>query len=276
MIKHTVYDKSNYIAKLPDKNGDISYTELEHKTWEFLIQRQMEVAKNRACDTFLQGLALLDMPIHHIPQCKEISNKMMNLTGWSVQPVPSLIPEDEFFTLLAARQFPAASFIRRQDEIDYLKEPDIFHEFFGHCPLLTDPDCADFMQYYGQIALAATLEERQYLARLYWFTVEFGLIQSHQGLRIYGGGILSSKGETIYCLEDNNAIRKPFDIIDALRTPYRVDIMQPIYFLIQDFSELYQLTEIDLIAKIHQARELGEHPPLFKPENYYVQQNPHC
>lgn len=265
MIKRTPYDKSNYVAKLPDKNGWIAYTEEENKTWQFLIDRQMEVVQHRACDAYLQWLALLNMPKDHIPQCQEISAAMMHATGWSVEPVPALIPEDEFFTLLTARKFPAASFIRRWDEIDYLKEPDIFHEYFGHCPMLIDPRCADFMQCYGELALKASPEERRHLARLYWFTVEFGLIQAKEGLRIYGGGILSSKGETTYCLEDSKVIRKPFDIIDALRTPYRVDIMQPIYFVIQDFSDLYQLTEVDLLAKIHMAQELGEYPPAFIP-----------
>lgn len=263
MIKHTPYDKSNYVAKLPDENGWIAYTEEENKTWQFLIHRQMEVVQQRACNAYLQGLALLNMPKDHIPQCQEMSAAMMHATGWSVEPVPALIPEDEFFTLLAARKFPAASFIRRWDEIDYLKEPDIFHEYFGHCPMLTDPHCADFMQCYGEIALKAKPDERRYLARLYWFTIEFGLIQTKEGLRIYGGGILSSKGETVYCLEDAKVLRKPFDIIEALRTPYRIDRMQPIYFVIQDFAEIYRLTEMDLMAKIHLAQELGEYEPVF-------------
>ncbi len=262
MIKH----KSNYVAKLPDENGWIAYTEEENKTWQFLIHRQMEVVQNRACDAYLQGLKLLNMPSDRIPQCLEISAAMGDATGWSVEPVPALIPENEFFALLAARKFPAASFIRRRDEIDYLKEPDIFHEYFGHCPMLTDSRCADFMQCYGEIALKANSLDRSYLARLYWFTVEFGLIQTKDGIRIYGGGILSSKGETVYCLEDNKVIRKPFDIIEALRTPYRIDIMQPIYFVIQDFSELYQLTEIDLLAKIHLAQDLGDYSPMFPGE----------
>lgn len=276
MIKRTPYDKSTYVAKLPDKNGFIPYTDEENKTWQFLMNRQMEVIQNRACDAYLQGLTALNMAKDHIPQCQEISAALMHATGWSVEPVPALIPEDEFFALLAARKFPAASFIRRPDEIDYLKEPDIFHEYFGHCPMLVDPHCADFMEHYGKLALKANPDDRRYLARLYWFTIEFGLIQTAKGLRIYGGGILSSKGETIYCLEDNQPQRKPFDLIDILRTPYRVDIMQPIYFILEDFSDLYQLLKMDLLAKIHEAQDLGEYSPAFAREEGHVQQNFNC
>ena len=264
MIVHTGYEKTTYTAKIPDKKGIVHYVDEENHTWAFLIHRQMQTIHQRACESYLKGLKFLELPTDRVPQCREVSEALMQATGWSVHPVPTLIPNDEFFYLLAHRKFPAATFIRRWDEIDYLKEPDIFHEFFGHCPLLTDPRCADFMQHYGKIALQATPEERHYLARLYWFTVEFGLIQTTEGLRIYGGGILSSQEETIYCLEDTKLIRKPFDIIDALRTPYRIDILQPIYFVIQDFSDIYALIELDLLEKIREAQRLGDHAPMFE------------
>lgn len=263
-MNHTPYEKTNYVAKVPDEQGFVHYTEEEDKTWQFLINRQMQVIQNRACDAYLKGLEILNFSRERVPQCKEISKALMCATGWSVEPVPTLIPDDEFFYLLAHRKFPAATFIRRWDEVDYLKEPDIFHEYFGHCPLLTDPHCANFMQHYGELALKANARQRRYLARLYWFTLEFGLIQTPVGLRIYGGGILSSRGETIYCLEDTKPLRKPFDVIDVLRTPYRIDIMQPIYFVIPDFSTLYELTGLDLFSKIQKAVDLGEHPPLFE------------
>lgn len=263
MIKHTPYSKSDYLAKTPDEKGYVNYTDEENKTWEFLIERQMTVVQNRACDAYLKGIEILNFPKNRVPQCQAISEVLLRQTGWSVEPVPALIPRDEFFTLLANRKFPAATFIRRWDEIDYLKEPDIFHEYFGHCPMLTDPRCADFMQHYGEIALKASDKEREYLARLYWFTVEFGLIQTEKGLRIYGGGILSSKHETIYCLEDPEPLRKVFDVIEVLRTPYRIDALQKIYFIIQDFATLFQLTEMDLFEKIHEADSLGLYPPMF-------------
>jgi phenylalanine-4-hydroxylase len=263
MKKYTAYEGSEYVAKIPDENGVVHYTEEENKTWQFLITRQMEVIKNRACDAYVQGLGALNFTLDRVPQCKEISEALMRATSWSVVPVPTLIPDNEFFNLLAHRKFPAATFIRTWEEKDYLKEPDIFHEYFGHCPLLTNTACADFMQQYGEFALKANEQERRYLARLYWFTIEFGLIQSPQGLRIYGGGILSSKGETIYSVESETPVRKPFDLMDVLRTPYRIDRMQPIYFVISDFSALYQLFDMDLLAQIRAAKELGDYPPAY-------------
>lgn len=263
MIVYTGYEQTTYTAKIPDEKGIVHYTEEENKTWEFLIHRQMEVVQNRACHAYLKGLEALNFPKDRVPQCTEVSKALTEATGWSVYPVPTLIPHEEFFHLLAHRKFPAATFIRRFDEIDYLKEPDIFHEFFGHCPMLMDPYCADFMEHYGKIALQATPEERHYLARLYWFTIEFGLIQTSNGLRIYGGGILSSKEETIYCLEDKKPLRKPFEIIEALRTPYRIDHIQPIYFVIQDFAEIYAFTKMDLLKEVRQAQRLGDYKPLF-------------
>jgi phenylalanine-4-hydroxylase len=179
-------------------------------------------------------------------------------TGWVLEPVPALISFDRFFDLLASRRFPAATFIRRREDMNYLQEPDIFHEVFGHCPLLTNQAYADFTYTYGNLGLRANHADRVMLARLYWFTIEFGLIKQAAGLRAYGGGILSSMSETVYCLESKVPQRKTFDVLEALRTPYRIDIMQPIYFVIDDFDILYQLIEMDLIKLIHEARELGE------------------
>jgi len=148
--------------------------------------------------------------------------------------------------------------------MDYLEEPDIFHEIFGHCPLLTNKAYANFTENYGKLALKASPQDRVMLARLYWFTIEFGLIKNSQGLRIYGGGILSSKGETIYALESKQAKRLPLDPIEALRTPYRIDIMQPIYFVIEDFDYLFKLIEMDLMGLIRTARTLGMHKPSYE------------
>ena len=140
-------------------------------------------------------------------------------TGWSVVPVPAMIKPEQFFELLANKKFPAATFIRTPEDLDYLQEPDIFHEFFGHCPMITYQPFADFMQTYGKLALLAKTEHRSFLSRLFWFTVEFGLIQTDQGVRCYGGGILSSKNETVYAVESDIPQRKPFDLIEVLRTP---------------------------------------------------------
>jgi phenylalanine-4-hydroxylase len=197
---------------------------------------------------------------------------MQDMTGWSVAPVEALISFEHFFELLANKQFPAASFIRVPEELDYLQEPDIFHELFGHCPMLTDPTFADFTHEYGKLGLHATPKERAYLARLYWFTVEFGLIQTAQGLKIYGGGILSSYGETLYALDSDIPERKPFDILTMLRTPYRYDIMQTIYYVLNSLDDLYQIMQQDLKALIQQAITMGMLPPTFPPVKIEVEE----
>ena len=180
--------------------------------------------------------------------------------------VPALISFDRFFALLANRQFPVATFIRRRDELDYLQEPDIFHEIFGHCAMLTNPAFAHFTHVYGQLGLRAGKEDRVFLARLYWFTVEFGLLDTPEGLRIYGGGILSSPGETQYAMHSDVPERKVLDVVDVLRTPYRIDIMQPIYFRIQSIRQLFDIAQMDLMALVQQAKALGLHAPKFPPK----------
>jgi phenylalanine-4-hydroxylase len=256
------HQQTTYTAKSVDEQGLVAYTDEENAIWHELMQRQNTIIQGRACDEFLHGLKLLNFPTDRVPQCKEISNVLQEATGWALEPVPALISFDRFFYLLANRKFPAATFIRTREELDYLKEPDIFHEIFGHCPLLTNPANADFTHLYGQLGFNATAEERILLARLYWFTIEFGLIQTAKGLRAYGGGILSSINETVYCLESEVPQRKPFNVMDALRTSYRIDEIQPTYFVLQDFDELYRLIDIDLMTLIREARDLGEHKPL--------------
>ena len=250
---------SRYVAKQPDAKGYIAYTSAENQVWHTLIERQMKIVENRACDEFFEGIKTLAMSHEHVPQCLEINRTLGHATGWSVHPVDALISVDYFFTLLSERKFPAASFIRVPEELDYLQEPDIFHELFGHCPLLTNQVYADFMQKFGEMALRANDVQREYLARLYWFTVEFGI-------KNYGGGILSSKGETIYAVESDEPKRLPLgDASALLRTPYRIDIMQPIYYYIESFDELYQLLddEKSLLAKIDEAHGLGDFEPTF-------------
>lgn len=257
---------SKYVAKKPDENGYIQYTAEEDGVWHTLIERQIKIATNRACDEFIRGLDVLNMPHDRVPQCLEMNDALGKATGWSVEPVAAMIPVDYFFTLLANRKFPAASFIRIPEELDYLEEPDIFHEFFGHCPILTDQTYANFMAKYGEIALRANEQQREYLARLYWFTVEFGLMKTPSGFKNYGGGILSSKGETIFAVESDEPERRPLgNCIDALRTPYRTDIMQTIYYYIENFSELYRLVDDEqgLLAAVDEAHHLGEFEPTF-------------
>ncbi len=254
---------STYVAKPVDAQGNVHYTDEENQIWHELITRQLPIVTGRACNEYIQGINLINFPHDRIPQCHEVSRVLQEITGWQLEPVPALIPFDRFFTLLSERKFPAATFIRRREELNYLQEPDIFHEVFGHCPLLTNQAYADFTHLYGKLGLKAAHEDRVMLAKLYWFTIEFGLIKTLQGLRIYGGGILSSMNETPYCLESSIAERKPFDVLEVLRTPYRIDIMQPIYFVIDDFNVLFQLTDMDLIGLIHEARKLGMREPVY-------------
>lgn len=257
------YKQTSYVAKPVDAAGNINYTEDENAIWHELMTRQLAVLPGRACDEYIDGLKILDMPLDRVPQCPEVSKTLREITGWELAPVPALIPFDQFFYLLANKKFPAATFMRRREELNYLQEPDIFHEIFGHCPLLTNQAYADFTHAYGKLGLNANHADRVMLARLYWFTIEFGLIKNPSGLRAYGGGILSSINETVFSLESDIPQRKPFDALDALRTPYRIDAMQMIYFILDDFDMLYQLVDMDLIGLIKKARKLGEHAPSF-------------
>jgi phenylalanine-4-hydroxylase len=248
-----------YQAKTPDEKGFVAYTEEENGTWEILYKRQMELIKGRACDAYMDGLERLQMSNNSIPQLPDINRVLRKETGWEVAAVPALIPFGKFFELLANKQFPAATFIRTRQEIDYLQEPDIFHEIYGHCPLLTNPVFAKFVENYGKLGLAASKQERIYLARVFWFTVEFGLIQqAKDDLKIYGAGVLSSTEETVYSLESDKPVRKPFDLMTALRTPYRIDILQTTYFIIKQFEDIYNIMDSNIIEHIHQAIELGD------------------
>ena len=259
-------NKSQYCAKRPNSKGVITYSDDEHQVWYELYQRQFKLLPNRACKEYLAGLSQLDLPNHRIPQLKEIDDVLMDCTGWKTSGVPALISFSHFFKLLANRQFPVATFIRYREEFDYLQEPDIFHEIFGHCPLLTNQSFADFSEMYGKLGLAASKEDRVYLARLYWFTVEFGLIKNHQNnLAIYGGGILSSPKETFYALGNEPTI-EPFELINVLRTPYRINILQPIYYTIGDLSFLGEIAKMDIMQAVTQAKKRGLFEPLYKLE----------
>lgn len=219
------------------------YEASEHGVWLDLYERQATLLPGRACDAFLNGLDALDLHRSGIPNFARINEDLRRLTGWSVVAVPGLVPDAVFFDHLANRRFPAGQFIRRPDQLDYLQEPDIFHDVFGHVPMLTDPTFADYMQAYGEGGLRALgLGQLHNLARLYWYTVEFGLLATPQGLRIYGAGIVSSRAETLFALEDPSPNRLAFDLERLMRTPYRIDDFQQVYFVVPSLKALLNAT----------------------------------
>jgi phenylalanine-4-hydroxylase len=223
-----------------------AYSAEEHEIWRTLFHRQEGVLKGRACAEFLAGVQALGVVADEIPDFRRLNDVLAAATRWSIVAVPGLVPDAVFFEHLANRRFPSTCFIRRRDQLDYLQEPDIFHDIFGHVPMLMNPVFADYMQAYGQGGLKALgLGALHHLARLYWYTVEFGLIETPAGLRIYGSGIVSSKGESVYCLEDPRPNRLGFDLMRVMRTRYRIDDFQTTYFAIRSFDELFDATRPD-------------------------------
>ncbi|HWE44605.1 MAG TPA: phenylalanine 4-monooxygenase [Caulobacteraceae bacterium] len=217
-----------------------AFTAEEHATWVTLFERQMKVLPGRACDAFMKGLDALDLHTGGIPDLERKLNPALHaLTGWSVVCVPGLVPDDVFFDHLANRRFPAGQFIRRPDQLDYIQEPDVFHDVFGHVPMLADPVFADYMEAYGKGGLRALdLGQLHNLARLYWYTVEFGLIEEAGELRIYGAGIVSSAAESKFALESPSPNRIGFDMTRVMRTPYRIDDFQQVYVVVPSFERL--------------------------------------
>jgi phenylalanine-4-hydroxylase len=237
-----------------------AYSAEEHATWRLLFERQHRLLERRACAEFLAGLAGLGVAAGGIPDFRRLNEVLGAATGWQIVAVPGLVPDEVFFAHLAARRFPSTCFIRRRDQLDYLQEPDVFHDVYGHVPMLMNPVFADYMQAYGQGGLKALrLGHLPHLARLYWYTVEFGLIDTPPGLRIYGSGILSSAGESVYCLEDPRPHRIRFDLRRIMRTRYRIDAFQEAYFVIDDFRQLFDATRPDF-APIY--REIATLPDI--------------
>ena len=237
------------------------YNDSEHAVWTTLYERQRAMLPGRACDAFLRGLDVLDLHRGGIPDFARINEELGRLTGWSVVAVPGLVPDAVFFDHLANRRFPAGRFIRQPTQLDYLQEPDIFHDVFGHVPMLTDPTFADYMQAYGEGGLRSlSFGSLEQLARLYWYTVEFGLIRDGAGLKLYGAGIVSSFGESHFALEDASPNRIAFDLKRVMRTRYRIDDYQQSYFVIDSFADLLRQTlETDfapLYADLATAPEL--------------------
>ena len=223
-----------------------AYTETDHATWRTLARRQREVLRGRIADAFLDGLDHLDIGETGIPDFRRLNERLSAATGWEVVAVPGLVPDLVFFKLLADRKFPAGYWIRKPEQLDYIEEPDVFHDVFGHVPLIMQPVYADYLAAYGRAGLEADAHGALHrLARLYWYTVEFGLINTPAGLRIYGSGIVSSKGESIYCLDDLAPNRLGFDLERVMRTRYRIDTYQKTYFVIDGFEQLFDATRPD-------------------------------
>ncbi|MBI3677209.1 MAG: phenylalanine 4-monooxygenase [Proteobacteria bacterium] len=239
------------------------YSAAEHGVWKTLFERQSKVLPGRACSEFMAGLKNLHLGPDQIPDFERASDTLEKLTGWRTVAVPSLVPDDIFFDHLANRRFPVGQFIRRPDQLDYIEEPDAFHDFFGHVPMLAHPVFADYMEAYGKGGQRALKEfgKLKNLARLYWYTVEFGLIEKPEGLRIYGSGIVSSRAESIYAVESPSPNRIHFDLERVMRTDYRIDDFQESYFVISSFDELFQETYKDFAA-LYRKLESG---PNYKP-----------
>src|SRR5499427_9083565 len=257
------------IQTRPDFSSDFTiaqnwknYGEEEHAIWRLLFERQQRLLVGRACSEFLDGLGGLGVAADGIPDFRRLNKVLDTATGWRIVAVPGLVPDEVFFAFLARRHFPSTCFIRPRDQLDYLQEPDVFHDICGHVPLLMNPVFADYMQAYGEGGLKALrLGHLTHLARLYWYTVEFGLIATREGLRIYGSGILSSAGESVYCVEDPRPHRIRFDLRRIMRTRYRIDDFQQTYFVIDDFRQLFDATRPDFAPIYREIAALADIEP---------------
>lgn len=225
-----------------------SYTEEDQKVWQILYERQIKNLPGKATQDYLNGIETVEFKASHIPVFEDVNKILKAHTGWRVHVVPGLIPNREFFELMRDGNFCATTWLRKMEELDYLEEPDMFHDVFGHVPLLTNQALCNFLSDLSNVALKYIDNETaiEAVARLYWYTVEFGLIQEEQGLRIYGAGILSSSGETDYSLYSEKPKRVPYDVAHIINTPYIKDRYQEIYFVIESFEHLYNsVSEIE-------------------------------
>jgi phenylalanine-4-hydroxylase len=238
------------------------YTATEHAVWKTLFERQTRLLPGHACDAFVDGMRRLPIGADCIPDFRRLSDALMQHTGWQVVAVPGLVPDEVFFEHLANRRFPAGHFIRQPHQLDYLEEPDVFHDVFGHVPMLLHPVIADFIQAYGEGGLRAQrLGMLDKLARVYWYTVEFGLLQQADGYRIYGAGIASSNTESVFAVEDASPNRLRFDLERVMQTRYRIDDFQETYFVLGDLDELLQLAQIDFGPLYERLAGQPEHEP---------------
>lgn len=228
-----------------------NYTETDFLVWKLLYEKQMQVLPNRAAKAYMDGLQDMNFNIHEIPKFEYVNKILANTTGWQIEVVPGLIPDKDFFELLANKKFPSSTWLRKLEELDYLEEPDMFHDCFAHMPLLAEQFFVDYLQALSKIALKYIDDALavELIGRIYWFTVEFGLIQENEGLRIYGAGILSSAGESIFCLSDE-ANRKKFNIKEIMEKHYYKDNFQDRYYVIQDYKELFDaIPEIETMLE---------------------------
>ena len=248
-VKHGLAAGTDHRPERPDwtiDQGWHNYTPQEHAVWKTLFERQSKLLPGRACDEFVRGMQDLPIGPDQIPNFEQLSETLSQRTGWQIVAVPGLVPDDVFFEHLAHRRFPAGHFIRKPHELDYLEEPDVFHDVFGHVPMLMNPAIADYIQAYGEGGLRAKrLGVLEKLARVYWYTVEFGLVKQPDGLRVYGAGIASSATETVFSVEDDSPNRVAFDLERVMRTNYRIDDFQESYFVLDNLNDLLELARID-------------------------------
>jgi phenylalanine-4-hydroxylase len=262
-IENIVTDKGKvpvYATGIVDQPWD-DYSDTDHDVWRRLYERQRELLVGRASDEFLQAQDMMGMSPDRIPRFGELNAVLEAATGWTIVGVEGLLPELDFFEHLANRRFPLSWWIRRPDQLDYIEEPDLFHDLFGHVPLLMIPAFADYMQAYGRGGEKAEgLHALEYLARLYWYTVEFGLIRTAAGLRIYGAGILSSPSEVSYALSSPLPHRIGFGLKRVMRTRYKIDTFQQTYFVIDDFGQLFRETAPDFTPLYAEIAGLDPYP----------------
>jgi phenylalanine-4-hydroxylase len=254
----------SYLSKEPDANGFYAYTREEDAVWGELFVRQMQNLQGKVAPEYLAGVAALGLTPDRVPQVRDIDARLSELTGAGVKGVPAIIPPSQFFDLLSQRKFPVATFLRRREDMDYIEEPDLFHEVFGHCPMLTDTAYADFIEGFGKRAKLLGKGTSWQMFRLFWFTIEFGMLRTPEGLRAYGAGIVSSPAELAHAM-GGTAEMRDFDLLEIFRTHYRIDIVQPVYFVIDSFDQLAACLDADFGALIAQAKEMGDLPNRFDP-----------
>ena len=264
-VKHGLAAGTDQRPERPDwtiDQGWHNYTPQEHAVWKTLFERQSKLLPGRACDEFVRGMQDLPIGPDQIPNFEQLSETLSQRTGWQIVAVPGLVPDDVFFEHLAHRRFPAGHFIRKPHELDYLEEPDVFHDVFGHVPMLMNPAIADYIQAYGEGGLRAKrLGVLEKLARVYWYTVEFGLVKQPGGLRVYGAGIASSAAETVFSVEDDSPNRVAFDLERVMRTNYRIDDFQETYFVLDNLNDLLELARIDFAPLYERVADASDFEP---------------
>ena len=264
-VKHGLAAGTDHRPDRPDwtiDQGWHNYTPREHAVWKTLFERQSKLLPGRACDEFVRGMQDLPIGPDQIPNFEQLSETLSQRTGWQIVAVPGLVPDDVFFEHLAHRRFPAGHFIRKPHELDYLEEPDVFHDVFGHVPMLMNPAIADYIQAYGEGGLRAKrLGVLEKLARVYWYTVEFGLVKQPDGLGVYGAGIASSATETVFSVEDDSPNRVAFDLERVMRTNYRIDDFQETYFVLDNLNDLLELARIDFAPLYERVADASDFEP---------------